>query len=151
QIADSTNTVLLTGTGNVPGGGVAGSEQLDAKTLLTATSNAPAGATGAARLDADDHNGANTATLFVVPNGLAAGTYTVSVTSSTDGSATALGTFDVTTSSSTGTCDGEVKFGTHTGLPLPSSFNPQDVAGVQVADSTGVVMLTGSFTSTSTI
>jgi hypothetical protein len=151
QVADSTGNVLLSGTGSVPGCGVAGSEEMDAKAVLTATSNAPAGAIGAARLDADDQEGTNTARLIVVTRGLAAGTYTVSITSSTDGSVSVLGTFDVAAASRTRGDDGEVKFGTHVGLPLPSGFNGQDVAGVQVADSTGVAMLTGSFTNTASV
>ncbi len=152
QVADSTGTVLLNGTGSVNGCGIAGSEHLNARTLLTATSNAPTGAFGAARIDGDDQQGVNTAELLIGTVGLTAGTYTVSITSATDGSVSVLGTFVVaTTTSNSSNSSCQVKFGTRAGLPLPAGFNPQDVAGVQVADATGVVMLTGSFTNTTTV
>src|SRR5882672_3208191 len=65
---------------NEQGGDIQGTEQLDQEIVLTATTNAPAGASGQAKLEAEDADGTTTATLDVETQGLAAGTYTVSIT-----------------------------------------------------------------------
>jgi len=152
---------------NEPGGDIQGTEQLDQEIVLTATTNAPAGATGQAELEAEDEDGTTTATLDVETKGLAAGTYTVSITKKSDGSTIILGTFDVSSSETNDMEDGDsqgqdsqgdndnqdeadVEFGGEAGLPLPDGLNPMDVATVAIADADGNVVLTGDFTAVAT-
>ena len=146
------------------GGDIQGTEELHQEIILTATTNAPAGATGKAELEAEDEDGVTTATLQIETQGLLAGTYTVNVTRTSDGSSVTLGTFDVTASSNDdqqaddnmdddnqgddndqGEDEGDVEFGTDTGLPLPADLNPMDIASVSISDGDGNVVLTGDF------
>lgn len=62
---------------------------------LTATTNAPSGATGKAELVAECAGGTNMSVLLVQTAGLTDGTYTVSVTDDTGTNTFVLGTFDV--------------------------------------------------------
>ena len=172
QVADAGGVVLLAGDGGVRGGGVEGRESLHQRVLLQASPDAPAGASGIALIEACNRGGANRAILEIKTTGLDAGTYTATVTSLADGSVTVLGTFDVGATNE-GEYDG-VEFGnagptgdaslsglpsgfhgivvrtstsdgSESGLPFPAGFNPLDVAGLQIANAGGVVMLTGDF------
>ena len=149
QVVDAAGVVLLTGDGSVKGGHVEGSEHLHEKVVLTATTDAPAGTVGSAEIEAKNHEGATGAVLEIRTHGLAAGTYTASVTSIADGSVTVLGTFDVTGTKTSG--DGEVEFGSEAGLAFPAGFNPLDVASVKIADANGVVLLTGDFSNVAAV
>jgi hypothetical protein len=62
---------------------------------LTATTNAPSGATGKAELVGECASGTNSSVLLVQTWGLTDGTYTVSVTDDTGTNTFVLGTFDV--------------------------------------------------------
>ena len=145
KIADANGITLLSGEGGVRGGHVEGSEHLHERVILQAATDAPVGAGGVAKIEAHNRQGASKAALEIKTNGLAAGTYTVSVTSLADGSVTVLGTFDIAGTDMND--DGDVSFDSEreAGLAFPDGFNPLDVAGIQVADATGVVMLTGDF------
>jgi hypothetical protein len=146
-----------------PGGDIQGTEQLHQQVVLTATTNAPAGATGKAELEAENEDGTNTATLAVEVEGLQMGTYTISVTRKSDGGTVVLGMFDIFSSSnedddvmvmtnSMGENDQgeneneiEIEFGTEEGLPLPDGLNPMDIGSISISDSNGAVVLTGDF------
>ena len=153
-----------------PGGDIEGMEQLHETIVLTATTNAPPGATAKAKLEAEDEDGTNTATLAVEAEGLLPSTYTVSVTKKSDGSTVPLGTFEVSSTNDEedsaehmsndmmGDDDGEgdhdqgenenkteIEFGSDEGVPLPADLNSMDIASVSISDSTGIVLLTGSF------
>src|SRR5271170_1349449 len=69
--------------------------QLEQGITLTATTNAPAGATGKAELVGECASGTNSSVLLVRTSGLTDGTYTVSVTDDTGTNTFVLGTFDV--------------------------------------------------------
>src|SRR5437763_10377097 len=58
---------------NAQGGNIDGSETLIADVVLIATNNAPAGASGQAKLESDNEDGTVTATLKIETQGLAAG------------------------------------------------------------------------------
>ena len=78
------------------GGDVQGTENLEQEIVLAVTADAPADATGEAKLEADDNEGTSAAVLKIKTRGLVLGTYTVSTTSLADGTTvTVLGTFDV--------------------------------------------------------
>src|SRR5262245_48451598 len=62
---------------------IQGTEQFHQEIVLTATTNAPAGATGEAEFEAENDHGTNSASLNIETEGLADGTYTVSVTDTT--------------------------------------------------------------------
>lgn len=100
------------------GGEVEGTEDLEQEVLLTATPDAPAGAKGKAELKATNNHGVSSAILKLEVEGLAAGTYSVSVTSLADPTiATVLGSFDVaavTTGGEDG-ADGDNHDGEHHG------------------------------------
>src|SRR2546421_9706498 len=64
---------------NQQGGDIDGSENLDATIALVATTNAPAGATGRAKLESENEEGVVTSSLSIETQGLAAGDYTLSV------------------------------------------------------------------------
>src|SRR5262245_61163980 len=72
------------------GGEVDGTELLEQEVRLVPTADAPHGASGKAELEAENEDGATTATLEVETEGLLEGTYTVSTRSIADGSATVL-------------------------------------------------------------
>jgi hypothetical protein len=145
QVADVNGVVLLAGDGSVRGGHVEGGEFLHERVVLTVSADAPVDAHGVAEIHARNQHGASRAMLKIKTRGLNAGTYTASVTSVADGSVTVLGTFDVAGTGEEE--DGDVIFHTESenGLVFPEGFNPLDVAGLQIADANGVVMLTGDF------
>ena len=144
---------------NEQGGDIQGSEELHQEIVLTATTNAPAGTTGKAELEAENEDGVVAAILQIETQGLLAGTYTVSVTKESDASSVTLGTFDVSASvmdddmndddqgddNNQGDDEGDVEFGTDEGLPLPADLNPLDIASVSISDGEGHVVLTGDF------
>src|SRR5258705_11978890 len=107
--------------------------EFDREIVLTATTNAPAGATGKAELKSDDEDGMTTAQLQVETEGLLAGTYTVSVNDVSGTNTFVLGTFDV--GSSTNQDDnnqgddnsqGDETGGGGADFPLPAGLNPMD-------------------------
>jgi hypothetical protein len=143
---------------NEQGGDIEGTEQLHQEIILTATTNAPPGATGKAELEAEDEDGVTSAGLQVEVHGLVPGNYTVIVTRKSDGSTVELGTFGVNSSGDNmdnnmmseddqgeDEEDVEIEFGTEQGLPLPDDLNPLDIAGVSINDANGHTVLTGSF------
>lgn len=73
-------------------------EDLQQGVVLTATSNAPAGAAGRSHIVAINDNGTNTSVLFVKTTGLTNGTYFVSVTQLGDSNLTSLGSLNVASS-----------------------------------------------------
>jgi hypothetical protein len=86
--------ILVFGSGLAAAAMAGGSfEKLHQTIVLTATTNAPAEATGAAEFHTAWDNGTNSADLRVETKGLDAGTYTVSVTDSTGTNTYDLGTF----------------------------------------------------------
>lgn len=134
-------------------GDIQGIEQLHEEVVLTATTDAPAGATGKAEFDGEDDNGTNSATLQVETEGLADGTYTVSVTDNTGTNTYVLGTFDVSSASGTNEDDNSEGDNNNQGedsgeaeFALPPGVNPMDIASLAIADSNGVAMLVGDFT-----
>src|SRR3954471_1126352 len=70
---------------NEHGGDIDGSETLIAQIVLTPTDNAPATATGQAKLESDNEDGTVSATLTIKTQGLEAGDYTLSVVKTSDG------------------------------------------------------------------
>ena len=152
---------------NEPGGDIQGTEQLDQRAVLAPTVDAPPGASGTADLSVNDENGTTTSALDLQIVGLPPGTYTATVTLKSTGASILLGSFTPGTNTDSGesstdtgesnitTDDGEsstndentvdVSFDNQNGLPLPAGLNPMDIASVLIADSTGVVLLTGDF------
>src|ERR1041385_4045911 len=76
---------------NCQGGHIDGSETLIASVDLIATTNAPAGAGGFARLISDNEDGVVTSSLSMTITGLDAGVYTISIVKKSDGSTVDLG------------------------------------------------------------
>ena len=74
-----------------------GTADFSQRLILTATSNAPAGAKGKAEFITVDDNGTNYEALFVKTSGLGEGVYTVSVTDETGTNTFDLGTLNVMT------------------------------------------------------
>lgn len=136
---------------------------------LVATTNAPAGATGTAELEAENEDGMITGELEVETQGLLAGNYTVSVTDKSGTNTFELGSFNVggstdedddmdeddvdddgqgdvdDDSQSDEDDDDEAQFG------LPDGLNAMDVAGIFITDANGLLVLSGDFTSTASI
>ncbi len=127
------------------GGTIQGSEGFEAAVALTATADAPAGASGVARIEADNEEGNVTATLSIRVQGLPDGDYTAQVTKTSDGSVVAVGTFTLAAGSSSEQ-DGEDSHGQggEFQVQLPSDLDPTDIAQVAVADSNGTVLLSGA-------
>src|SRR4051794_22796117 len=67
------------GERNTNSGCIQGSETLEATVILVATSNAPAGVGGIARLESDNEDGTVVSDLKVTTQGLDAGDYTLGV------------------------------------------------------------------------
>src|SRR5436309_386467 len=65
---------------------ISGQETMDAVVVLTATSNAPAGATGIAKIESENEDGNESASMEVKTSGLAAGDYLLSITLQSTGS-----------------------------------------------------------------
>lgn len=146
------------------GGDIKGTETLDVEIQMTPTAAAPAGSSIELSLEAEDEDGTTDATLKLEPEGLPAGTYSVSVTLKSDGSTVALGSFTVSSGEDEdedeqGDDDNqgdeddqgenEVEFGGEEGIPFPANFNPLDIATVSVADASGVVLFTADLTTLS--
>src|SRR5437763_65269 len=70
---------------------IQGSEDFEAKVTLVATTNAPAGATGCAKIESEDDDGAMTANFELKLIGLNPGNYILSVVKASDGSTVVLG------------------------------------------------------------
>ncbi len=156
SVAACTNVVAE--DDNEQGGNIDGMEQLHQEILLTATTNAPPGATGKAELEAENEDGVVSAGVQIEVRGLVAGNYTVTVTRKSDGRTVELGSFDVNECGSNiddddeqgdannqDDGDVEIEFGAEDGLPLPDDLNPLDIAGVSIIDAGGRAVLTGSF------
>jgi len=75
-----------------------GSESMDAVVILNATSNAPAGAAGVAKIESENENGAETAKLELKTFALDPGMYDLSITLLSTGSNVDLGQFTVSAS-----------------------------------------------------
>ena len=125
---------------------------LDEEILLTATTNAPAGATGKAELESEDDDGMTSAQVQIETEGLVAGTYTVNITDVSGTNTFVLGTFDVGSSSDQDdntqvddNSQGDEDSGGKADFPLPAGLNPMDVAGISIADSNMVPVLVGDF------
>jgi len=73
-------------------------EDLQQGVVLTATSNAPAGASGRSQIVAINDNGTNTSVLFVKTTGLTNGAYFVSLTQLGNTNITSLGSLNVASS-----------------------------------------------------
>jgi hypothetical protein len=125
--------------------------------VLTASSNTPTNAAGAASLKSDTDDATNRVELEVTVAGLNTGTYHVSVTDITGTNVFDLGTVDVIpltpslrelegdgSSCSAGT--NIVNVGSSQ-FSLPSGLDATNVAFLFVYDTNGVVDLTGDFTS----
>jgi hypothetical protein len=119
---------------DVPGGDIAGSEELRLHVILNPTTNAPPGATGRIELEAENEDGVVTATLKVETQGLDVATYTVSITTKSDGSSIVLGTFDVGASGTDG--DAEHDDGEHDGGEM-SDHHDGEMKGSHHGDGDG--------------
>jgi hypothetical protein len=131
------------------GGEIEGTEQLNVDLAMTPTASAPAGSSIELSLKVEDEDGTTDAELKLEARGLAAGTYSVSVTLKSDGSTVALGTFAVDA-----TGEGEVEFATNPEdaeeIPFPANFNPMDIATVSVANSNNLILFTADLTNAKT-
>jgi hypothetical protein len=94
--AGSLALIALRADDDEQGGNINGTESLDFQVMMTPTAAAPSGSSIKASLQADDEDGVTQAKLKLESQGLAAGTYSVSVTLKSDGSTVQLGTFTVT-------------------------------------------------------
>src|SRR5258706_12675496 len=74
---------------------ISGNEVMDAVVVLTATTNAPGGAMGVAKIEAENDDGDEAATLELKTAGLAVGDYLLSVIRQSDGTNIFLGTVQV--------------------------------------------------------
>jgi hypothetical protein len=141
---------------NCQGGHIDGSETLIASVDLIATTNAPAGAGGFARLISDNEDGVVTSSLSMTITGLDAGVYTISIVKKSDGSTVDLGQVQI------GGCgdgddgddnDDENDDGdkccslgveiSENDIQLPDGLDPLDVGQILVSDSNGNVLLVG--------
>jgi hypothetical protein len=152
-------TIVCADDKDQPGGDIQGTERLRQTILLTATTNAPFGATGMAELEAENEDGTNTATLVVEVEGLQADTYSISVVRKSDGATVQLGMFDVSATdehealvpsmmgddNDQGGNENEAGSSAEEGLPLPDDLNPMDVGSISISDSNGAVVFTGDF------
>src|SRR5882762_8248939 len=76
---------------NSQGGQIDGSESLIATVDLVATTNAPTGAGGFAKLISDNEDGVVTSSLSMTITGLSTGVYTISIVKKSDGTNVDLG------------------------------------------------------------
>ena len=128
--AGSLGLVALRADDGQQGGNINGTESLGLEVTMTPTAAAPAGSSIKASLEADDEDGVTQAKLKLESQGLAAGTYSVSVTLKSDGSTVPLGTFTVTatpTPTPTPTPDNQHR-GNTTVLPPPQLDPPASLA-----------------------
>src|SRR5690348_15792671 len=72
-----------------------GDENMEATVTLVATTNAPDGASGLAKLDSENEDGNSTAELKIITTGLDPGDYVLSITRISDGSTETLGDITV--------------------------------------------------------
>ncbi len=119
------------------GGDIDGTESLDARVILVATTNAPSSAIGCAKLEVENENGTVTATLAVKTRGLDAGDYTLSAILQSDGSSVNLGTITITNDSGSGVLVSQSE------VTLPSDLNPLDIGQVILSDANGNAVLVG--------
>ena len=138
QVYNSSAVLLLSGTLS---SNLGESEDHHDDFRLVATANAPAGAEGEAHLgnQALDSGTGTVPVLEVEVKNLAPATYTVSVTSLSTGSSSALGTFDVPAQGAGDDNESEAQ----AAIAFPAGVDPQDISSVQVSDATGLVILTG--------
>jgi hypothetical protein len=137
----SLNLSTIRADDGIDGGDIEGTESLNVDTVMTPAAAAPAGSSIQISLEADDDNGANSATLRLENRGLFPGTYSVSTTLKSDGSTVVLGTFTVDDQG-----EAEIEFGGDEGTPFPVNFNPFDIATVSVVDANSVVLFTADLT-----
>jgi hypothetical protein len=146
SIADSNKVVDLIGL--FPGLNY----DIKIKTVLAATTNAPAGASGRADLDADNKYGEVDGKLKVETRGLLAGKYSVNLTDSTGKKTYAVGTLDAPGwKTPKGHAAGSQHDDKHKGLAkgkfdLPENLDPLDVAGISINNSNSLPVLAGDFT-----
>lgn len=138
------------------GGTIHGSEGFEAYVALVPTDNAPAGAAGVARIEAENEEGNVSAVLSLRVQGLPDGDYSVQVTRTSDGSVVEVGTLTLGASASGG---GENQNGDQQGeesgsaggngfeVQLPADLDPTDIAQIGVVDSSGTLLLAGAVTS----
>jgi hypothetical protein len=156
---------------NERGGDVQGDEEVQEEVALLPTASAPADAQGSAEVEADNEDGITRAKLKIEVEGLAPGTYTVSVVSAADGTTTTvLGTFPVEADNNDSDGNdgndengnqegpgqaglenqtaGEIEIGDEHGLAFPEGFNSLDIGSVLIGDADGSVVLQGDFSDT---
>ena len=137
------------------GGQIDGSETLIAKVAMVATTNAPADASGCARLEAHNEDGVVTSQLSLKLFGLDTGIYPLSIVKKSDGSNVVIAQIRIGCSGDEGD-KGEADKGAHSGssptdgvfvsekdLTLPSDVDPMDIAQIILSDSNGNDLLIG--------
>lgn len=144
------------------GGQIQGSEGLEARVALTATDNGPAGASGWAKIEADNEEGAVTASIDLRVQGLPDGDYVLAVTRASDGSVVTLDQFTLGSSGGSGQQDMQGSesgseshhqqdgrgSGSEVRVDLPADLDPTDIAQVGVADTSGALLLSGDVANT---
>lgn len=133
---------------SVRGGDILGTQELEANITLDAEPTAPLAegateATGTASLDVSNNQGVVAGTLALELKGLAAGDYTVTVTSLDGATDTQLGTFTVAAENAGS--ETSVLFGTG-GTPFPTDFNPLNIGELTITTSLGTPVFSGDFT-----
>jgi hypothetical protein len=151
-------------------GNIDGSETLVATVTLTATTNAPANASGMAKLISDNEDGTVKSSFTLSITGLADGVYDLSAVRKSDSSTVDLGLFSIGQSfvgdgedddESDGdnqdgqNNDGQNNDGQHIDctnalsgavfmhVPLPSGLDPMDIGQILISDTNGNILLTG--------
>jgi hypothetical protein len=145
------------------GGDIDGSESLVATVTLTPTTNAPADASGLAKLISRNEDGTVTSSFSLSITGLTTGVYDLSVVRKSDGSTVDLGQFaiggscqddgesdsenddqgDADDNEGGGGCCRWAAFLDEGDVQLPSDLDPMDIAQILVSDTNGLVLLTG--------
>jgi hypothetical protein len=123
-----------------------GTEALHALVVLSATTNAPANATGLIMIQAEDQGGTVTAQLNVQVQNLIAGPYSISITKKSDtNTAVTLGTFNVDSTNAEVQLSNQsdTNANTQTVIALPAGFDPLDVATITIANADGSAVLIG--------
>ncbi len=130
------------------GGQVQGQEDFEARVALAPTDNGPAGASGWAKIEAENEEGSVAATLTVSVQGLPDGDYSAVVTLS-DGSQVTVGQFTLAAGQGSTGENGEDNGPEHGGwgsafqAQLPDSVNPTDITTVTIVDANNNAVLTG--------
>lgn len=151
------------------GGDIDGAELVHVDLVMTPTASAPAGSSIRLSFEAKDDDGVTEAELKLKARSLVSGTYSVSVTLKSDGSAVALGIFTVNAEgeaeiefsrenesdhvtehhhSGGGDDDGDDDGGDDNEVtsPFPDGFNPLDIATVTVSDANSTPLFTANLT-----